>query len=75
MTLGSEESVRRYLTRSDGTTVGREAHERAQAMREAAQKYATAGLSAEDQRARLDKLREQQQQMSYRIAEAVVAVV
>ena len=37
LTIGSEESVRRYLTRADGTTVGGEGHAKAEALRKAAQ--------------------------------------
>jgi methyltransferase (TIGR00027 family) len=71
VTIGSKESVGRYLTRHDGTTVGAEAHERAQAMRRAAVQYA---LGADpEQRAMIEAaMREQERQNAYRIAEAAV---
>jgi methyltransferase (TIGR00027 family) len=73
--LGSEQSVKRFLTRSDGTTVGGEAHAKTEAMREAAQNYALAQISADDRQAQLERMREQRRHMSYRIAEAIVADV
>jgi hypothetical protein len=72
LTLGSEESIGRYLTRADGTTVGAEAHAKAQALRTAAQAYAAAKMSAEEKQAHEQRMREQQAQMAYRIAEAFV---
>jgi len=72
LTVGGEESVRRYLTRSDGTTMGAEAHERALAMRRAAQEQAVA-MSAPEQREKVRQmLRQQELQNAYRIAEACV---
>jgi methyltransferase (TIGR00027 family) len=73
LTLGSEESNQRYLTRADGTMVGSEAHAKAMALREAAEAYAIANMSAEDRRAQQERMREQRQNMAYRIVEAVVA--
>ena len=75
LTLGSEESVGRYLTRADGTTVGAEAHAKAQALRTAAQAYAAAKMRAEEKQAHQERMREQQTQMAYRIAEAFVRPV
>ena len=45
--IGSEESVRRYLTRADGTTVGAEGHAKAEALRKAAQARAAEQMSLE----------------------------
>jgi methyltransferase (TIGR00027 family) len=72
LTIGGEESVRRYLTRADGSTVGDEAHARAEAMRAAAQDYEAANMSAEERRMHEERMREQRRLMAYRIAEAVV---
>jgi hypothetical protein len=72
LTIGSEESSRRYLTRADGTTVGAEAHARAEALRKAAQAGAVESLSAEQRQKIEERMREQARQTSYRIAEAVV---
>lgn len=72
LTIGSDESVRRYLTRANGTTVGAEAHARAESLREAAQAHAAANMSAEDRQALEERMREQRRQMAYQIAEAVV---
>jgi methyltransferase (TIGR00027 family) len=72
VTIGSEESVRRYLTRADGTTVGAEAHAKTEALRRAAQTHAAQQMSAEDRVAHEERMREQRRQMAYRIAEAFV---
>lgn len=72
LTIGSDESVRRYLTRADGTTVGAEAHARAESLRAAAQAHSVANVSAEDRQVLEARMREQTRQMAYRIAEAVV---
>jgi methyltransferase (TIGR00027 family) len=68
LTIGSEESVGRFLTSADGSTVGQDAHERAEAMREATQLSAMGAVS-EDMRAVLrQRLQEQRERMAYRIA-------
>lgn len=72
LTIGSEESVRRYLTRADGTTLGAEAHARAEAFRKSVLQQMTAAMD-EAQRAQAEAaMREQARQNAYRIAEAVV---
>lgn len=68
LTIGSEDSVKRYLTRADGTTLGAAAHAKALALRHAAQAHATAQMSADKRQAAEERMREQQQQMAYRIA-------
>ena len=72
LTIGSEESVKRYLTRADGTTVGGEAQARAEQMRAAAL-GGSGRLSAEQREQLAARMREQQRLSAYRIAEAVVA--
>jgi methyltransferase (TIGR00027 family) len=73
LTIGSEESIRRYLTRADGTTVGAEGHAKAEALRSAALAAAAQNLTPEQRQKAEEHMREQQRQESYRIAEAVVA--
>lgn len=70
LTVGSEESVRRYLTRADGTTMGAEAHAKAEAMRTAMQTRMTATLDPAQREQVTARMREQAQQNAYRIAEA-----
>ncbi len=72
LTVGGEESVRRYLTRSDGSTMGSETHERAAAMRRAAMEKATPALTPEQRTKMLESVRQQERQNAYRIAEAFV---
>lgn len=72
LTIGSDESVARYLTRADGTTVGADAHARAQALRDGAQARFADRMSAEEREKLRQQMREQQRRMAYRIAEAVV---
>ena len=72
LTIGSEESVRRYLTRADGTTVGAEGHAKAEALRKAAQMRAVEQMSPEQRQKIEEGMREQQRHTAYRIAEAVV---
>ena len=72
LTIGSEESVRRYLTRADGTTVGAEGHAKAEALRKAAQTRAAEQMSPEQRQKMEAGMREQERHMAYRIAEAVV---
>lgn len=72
LTVGSDESVRRYLTRTDGSVVGAETHAKSEAMREKAIASMTASLGAERQQAIAERMREQSRQNALRIAEAVV---
>ena len=71
MTIGSEESSKRYLTRADGTTVGGEGHAKAEAMRKAASAKFAEQMSPEQLQKMEEGAREMQRQMAYRIAEAV----
>ncbi|MEO6079432.1 MAG: SAM-dependent methyltransferase [Steroidobacteraceae bacterium] len=71
LTVGTEESVRRYLTRADGTTMGAEAHARTEAMRTAMQERMLALDPAQREQA-VSAMREQARQNAYRIAEACV---
>ena len=64
--IGGEESVRRYLTRADGTQVG------AQAVADAIAQQAQAARQSGAQPILPERLREQARQMSYQLAEAVV---
>jgi methyltransferase (TIGR00027 family) len=70
LTIGSEESVRRYLTRADGTIVGAEAHARAEAMRRSMQERLTATLDPAQREQAEAAMREQARQNTYQIAEA-----
>jgi methyltransferase (TIGR00027 family) len=72
LTIGSEESVRRYLTRADGTIVGAEAHARAEAMRGSMQQRLTATLEPAQREQAEAAMREQARQNTYQIAEAHV---
>jgi methyltransferase (TIGR00027 family) len=73
LTIGSEEAAARYLTKADGTTVGAEAHQRAEAMRKAAMTRAAEHMGAAQREQIEARVREQQRQNAYRIAEAAVA--
>lgn len=73
LTIGGEDSVRRYLTRADGTTVGAEGHAKAEALREAALAGTVRALTPEQRQKMEEHMREQHRQTAYRIAEAVVA--
>jgi methyltransferase (TIGR00027 family) len=75
LTVGSKESVRRYLTRRDGTTVGAEAYEQALAMRRAAQDHAVAAADPEQRTVIEAAVREQERQNVYRIAEGLVGLL
>ena len=72
LTIGSEESIRRYLTKADGTTVGAEGHAKAEALRKAAHARIVAQMPADQQSMIAERLREQERQNAYRIAEAAV---
>jgi methyltransferase (TIGR00027 family) len=70
-TIGSEESLKRYLTKTDGTQLGAQAI--AKAMARMAERGEAAGPSAvEGQQMSPERMREQQRLMSYQLAEAVV---
>ncbi|HYP79100.1 MAG TPA: hypothetical protein VEQ17_02325, partial [Steroidobacteraceae bacterium] len=71
VTIGSEESVRRYLTRADGTTMGAEAYAKAEVFRRRMQEQ-MAALDPEQRERAEAAMREQVRQNAYRIAEAVV---
>lgn len=72
LTIGSEESVTRYLTKADGTQVGAAAMARAMArMAERARESASSASAQASMPA--ERMREQQAMMSYQLAEAVVA--
>jgi methyltransferase (TIGR00027 family) len=73
LTVGSEDSVTRYLTRADGTTMGAEAFAKVEAMRTAMQERMTANLEPEQRERTLAVMRQQARQNAYRIAEALVA--
>lgn len=73
LTIGGPDSVRRYLTRADGTTVGAETYDRTQAMRKAAQEQVLGQMEPEQRDKALQGMREQERQNAYRIAEASVA--
>lgn len=72
LTIGSDESVARYLTRADGTIVGAEAQAKAERLRKAAHEKAAEQLRPELRRTIEESMREQQRQTAYRIAEAAV---
>ena len=71
VTIGGEESSKRYLTRADGTTVGAEGQAKAEALRKAATAKLAEQMSPEQVQKMEEAAREQQRQMAYRIAEAV----
>lgn len=73
MAIGGEESVSRYLTRADGTTVGAAGYAKAEALRKAAQAQMAERLTPEQREKLAERMREQERQSAYRIAEAVVA--
>jgi methyltransferase (TIGR00027 family) len=70
LTVGSAESVRRYLTRADGTTMGAEAYEKAEAFRKRMQEQMLAAMDPAQRAQAEATMREQARQNSYRIAEA-----
>jgi methyltransferase (TIGR00027 family) len=72
LTIGGEDSIRRYVTRADGTQVGAEAM--AAAMARMAEQARAEGASAPaGQQMSPERMREQQRLMAYQLAEAVVA--
>lgn len=70
-TIGGEESVKRYLTRADGTHVGGEAI--ARAMARMAQRRQAEGQPTPTPQMPPEQMRQQQRLMAYQMAEAVVA--
>jgi methyltransferase (TIGR00027 family) len=72
LTIGSEEAVKRYATKSDGTAIGAAAMAEAMARMAAAQHQAAGQASATPDPETLARTREQQRVMGYQLAEAVV---
>ena len=70
-TIGGEESLKRYLTKADGSQVGAEAV--AAAMARMTEHRRATGPAPEGQQMPAERTREQQRLMSYQLAEAVVA--
>jgi methyltransferase (TIGR00027 family) len=71
LTVGGEESIKRYLTRADGTQVGAQAV--AEAMARIAQHAQGPGQASPEGRSMSpERMREQQRLMAYQLAEAVV---
>ncbi len=72
LTIGSDESAMRYLTRADGTVMGAEAYVRAVAMRTTMMERMTAKLDPAQREMAAARMREQARQNAYRIAEVCV---
>jgi methyltransferase (TIGR00027 family) len=71
LTIGGEESLKRYLTRADGTQVGAETM--AESMVRMAERARAAGPSSPEAQAMSpERMREQRRVMAYQLAEAVV---
>ena len=71
LTIGGEDSLKRYVTRADGTQVGAQAI--AEAMARMSERARAAGPSAsQGQQMPPVRMREQQRLMAYQLAEAVV---
>jgi methyltransferase (TIGR00027 family) len=70
VTIGSEESVARYLTRSDGTVIGASALARVEAMRKAAIDKMVEQADPSQRPMIEERMKTQARQMAYRIAEA-----
>jgi len=71
--VGGEESIKRYLTKADGTQVGAQAL--AEAMARMAAQFKPPGQSSESAtppQAVVERMREQQRAMAYQLADAVV---
>jgi O-methyltransferase involved in polyketide biosynthesis len=70
--VGGEESIRRYLTKADGTQIGAQAL--AEAMARAVAQFKSTGQSTEakDVPGFAERIREQQRAMAYQLADAVV---
>jgi methyltransferase (TIGR00027 family) len=71
LTIGGEESIARYLTRSDGTQVGAEVL--AAAMERMAELAQAADSDRSRERPPIERMREMQRIMAYQLADAVVA--
>lgn len=69
LTIGGEESLKRYATRADGTRVGAETI--AEAMARMAARARAAG-APEDRQRLAERMQEQQRVMAHRLAEAIV---
>jgi methyltransferase (TIGR00027 family) len=72
LTIGAEESLKRYLTKADGSQLGAEAIAEGMA-RMAAQAAVAAQSEPEGPRMPPERTREQQRLMAYQLADAVVA--
>jgi methyltransferase (TIGR00027 family) len=72
LVIGSEESVRRYLTRADGTTGGGKPQARLEALRRSTQERVTATMDPARRAQAEATMQEQARQNTYRIAEARV---
>jgi len=71
LTIGGDESLKRYLTRANGTQVGAETL--AESMARMAERARAAGASSPEAQAMSpERMREQQRVMAYQLAEAVV---
>jgi methyltransferase (TIGR00027 family) len=70
-TIGGEESIKRYVTKADGTQVGAQAF--ADAMARMAQRATPPGTSGTAGQQPPERTRDQQRMMAYQLAEAVVA--
>ena len=71
LAIGSEESIKRYATKADGTQLGAQAM--AEGMARMAQRAREAGAASPEARAiDPERMREQQRTMAYQLAEAVV---
>jgi hypothetical protein len=68
--IGGEESIKRYVTKSDGTPVGAQAYAAAMA-RMAARASESTQAQPRGQQMSLEQMREQQRLMAYQLAEAV----
>jgi methyltransferase (TIGR00027 family) len=71
LTIGGEESIKRYATKADGTQIGAQAI--AESMARMAQRAREAGAASPEARAiDPERMREQPRTMAYQLAEAVV---
>jgi hypothetical protein len=71
LTIGGEESIKRYATKADGTQIGAQAL--AESMARMAQRAREAGVASPEARAiDPERMREQQRTMAYQLAEALV---
>lgn len=71
LTIGGEESIKRYATKADGTQIGAEAI--TESLARMAQRAREAGAASPEARAiDPERMREQQRTMAYQLAEAIV---